>query len=124
MKTTPPSRISAPILAALLLAAVILLGSALSMAAPRAPWATVASPLLLVLGVLGADLVLRRGAGLPLRPSASTLLFAASLLVAAGILAAAGPADGLRTMFPLLGSSAVIVLFPRTGGACRWRRTA
>jgi len=45
---------------ALFMALLILVASALAVPAPRAPWAAFAGPVLLALGLLGADLVRRR----------------------------------------------------------------
>jgi hypothetical protein len=106
---------------ALLLAAAMLVGSAITVAAPRLPGA-VGGPLVLVLGLLGADVLQRRRAGLGSRPASSTLLLAASLLVACGILTATDT-DGLLPMFPILGGAAAASLL-RPSRACSWRRQA
>jgi len=97
---------------ALLLAAVMLAAAALAGMAPPAPWTAVASSLLLVLGLLGADLVHRRR----LLPSPSALLSATALLVACGIVAS-HDLDRLAEMIPLLGSCAAIPIILRPKGA-------
>ncbi len=102
---------------ALFLAAAILVASALVKATPHASWTAVASPALLVLALLGADLFQRRR----FLPSPSVLLLAASFLVACGLLASRG-LDQLAAMIPILGSSVMLPLVLRAEGrrpACR-----
>src|SRR6266567_48994 len=74
----------------LVMALAMLAATALVAAAPHAPWAAVAGPLLLVLALLVTDLVQRRRAGRRSLPSASAVLLAAIILVACGILASGG----------------------------------
>ena len=93
---------------ALFMALLILVASALAVPAPRAPWAAFAGPVLLALGLLGADLVRRRR----WLPSPSALLVAAAILVACGILAS-GDRQYLAAMVPILGSSAAIPVILR-----------
>ena len=102
---------------ALFFAAAILVASALVKAAPHASWAAVASPALLVLALLGADLFQRRR----FQPSPIVLILAASFLVACGLLASRG-LDQLASMIPILGSSVMLPILLRAEGprpSCR-----
>jgi hypothetical protein len=101
---------------ALFLAVVMLVATALAVAAPHASWTAVAGPLLLALALVGTDLVDRRRSGRRLLPSPSVLLVAATLLVACGIVASRG-LDRLAGMFPILGSCAAVPIILRHKGA-------
>jgi len=101
---------------ALILAAAMLLATAVAAAAPRTSWAAVAGPVLLVLGLLGADLVARHRCGGRSLPSASVLLLAAGLLVACGIVASLG-VERLAETIPLLGSCAAVPVILRQQSA-------
>jgi hypothetical protein len=93
---------------ALFMALLILVASALTKAAPHAPWAAIAGPVLLALGLVGIDLVRRRR----WLPSPSALLVAAAILVACGILAS-GDRQYLAAMVPILGTSAAVPVILR-----------
>jgi hypothetical protein len=97
---------------ALFLAVVMLVATALAVAAPRASWTAAAGPLLLVLALVGTDLVQRRR----LLPSPSVLMLAATLLVACGIVASRDPGR-LAGMIPILGSCAALPILLRHQGA-------
>lgn len=102
---------------ALLFAAVLLLASVLVKAAPHATWAAVASPALVVLALLGADLVQRRR----FLPSRIVLVLAAGFAIACGLLASSG-SEQVAAMIPILGSSVMLPLILRAEGkrpACR-----
>lgn len=100
---------------ALFMALLILIASALAVAAPRASWAAVAGPILLVLGLIGIDLVQRRR----WLPSPSALLVAAAILVACGIV---GFNDNrLVGLITVLGSCAAVPVILRHKGAHAWR---
>jgi len=96
---------------ALLCAAVLLLASVLIKAAPHALWATVASPALVVLALLGADMVQRRR----FLPSRIVLVLAAGFGIASGILASGG-SEQFAAMIPILGSSVMLPLVLRAEG--------
>ena len=105
----------------LVLAVAMLLATALAKRAPHPSWTAGAGPLLLVIGLVGADLVQRRRSGRRLLPSPSVLLVAAAILVASAIVAAGDPAR-LAGAMPLLGSCAAlpVILRPRDARAsCR-----
>jgi hypothetical protein len=102
---------------ALFFAAAILVASALVKAAPHTAWAAIASPALLVLALLGADLFQRRR----LLPSPTGLLLATSFLVSCGLLASGGLAQ-FAPMIPILGSSIMLPVILRAEGkrpSCR-----
>ena len=103
----------------LCLAASILLASAVAASAPRALWAAAAGPLVLVLGLIAADLLAGRGQGRT-RPSMSALLIAGSILLASGIVAVAG-IEHVAKLLPILGACAVVPLTGHAGrrDACR-----
>jgi len=101
--------------ALVLVAATILAGGG-----PRAQWPPVAAPLLLVCGLLAADLVSERRFGRR-RPSAGALLLSAAILVASAILGSSG-ADRFAAFVPILGCAAVAPALwrdPRAPAACR-----
>lgn len=102
---------------ALFMALLILVASALAVAAPRASWAAFAGPILLVLGLIGIDLVQRRR----WLPSPGALLVAVAILVACGIVASSdlNRSVGLITM--LCGCAAVPVILRHKGArpSCR-----
>ncbi len=101
---------------ALILAAAMLGGTALAVAAPHGSWTAVGGPLLLALAVVGTDVAWRRRSGLGSGPSAGALVVAASILVACGIV---GFRDSARIaeMMPLLGSCAAAPFILRRKGA-------
>jgi hypothetical protein len=101
---------------ALFLAVVILVATALAVAAPHASWIAFAGPLLLVLALVGTDLVRRRGSGRRFLPSTSVLLVAAAILVSCGLVAA-HDLDRLAAMMPILGSCAAVPVILRQEGA-------
>jgi peptidoglycan/LPS O-acetylase OafA/YrhL len=101
---------------ALFMALLMLVASALAVAAPRASWAAFACPMLLVLGLVGTDLVQRRRSGRRLLPSASVLLLAAAILVACGIVAS-HDLNRLAGLIPILGSCAAVPVILRHEGA-------
>jgi hypothetical protein len=96
---------------ALLCAVVLLLASVLIKAAPHAPWAAVASPALVVLALLAADMVQRRR----FLPSRIVLVLAAGFAIACGILASSG-SEQFAAMIPILGSSVMLPLILRAEG--------
>lgn len=100
---------------ALLMAGAMLVAAALVTAAPRAIWAAVAGPSLLVLALVGTDLYFlrRRRYSLPRsRPRTSVLAVAGAILVASAILAIQD-LDLLAGMIPVLGSCAALPLITR-----------
>jgi len=101
---------------ALLLAVVMVVATALVVAAPHAWWTAVAGPLLLVLALVGTDVVQRRRSGRRSLPSPSVLLVAATILVACGIVASRD-LDHLAVMIPILGSCAAVPVILRHQGA-------
>jgi hypothetical protein len=97
---------------ALFMALLILIASALAVAAPRASWAAIAGPILLALGLIGIDLVQRRR----LLPSPGALLVAAAILVACGIVGSSD-LNRLAGLIPILGSCAAVPIILRHEGA-------
>jgi len=106
---------------ALFLAVVMLVASALAAVAPHAAWTAVASPLLLVLALVGTDLYLlrrRRYSAPRSRPSSSVLLMAGAILVACAIIAVRD-LDQIAGMIPILGSCAALpVILRRDRSQC------
>jgi hypothetical protein len=96
---------------ALLMALLVLIASALAVAAPRASWAAFAGPILLALGLVGIDLVQRRR----WLPSPGALLVAAAILVACGIVAP--DLNRLAGLIPILGGCAAVPVILRHEGA-------
>jgi len=104
---------------ALTVAVAMLAAAGLAAAAPRAAWAAVAGPLLIVLALVGADIVQRRRAGRRPLPSASALLVAAAIAVACVIVASSG-LDRLAGMIPIFGCCAALpLILGRDGGRRR-----
>lgn len=93
---------------ALFMALLILVASALTKVTPHVPWAVLAGPVLLALGLIGIDLVRRRR----WLPSPSALLVAAAILGACGILAS-GDRQYLAAMVPILGTCAAVPVIRR-----------
>jgi hypothetical protein len=107
----------------LFLAVVMLVATALVVAAPRAPWTAVAGPLLLAFAPVGTDLVQRRRAGRRLLPSPSVLLLGATILFGCWIVASSG-LDRLAAMMPIFGSCAALPAILSLQGAHRSCRPA
>jgi peptidoglycan/LPS O-acetylase OafA/YrhL len=102
---------------ALFLAAAILAASLLVKVAPHAAWAAVASPALLVVALLGAELVQRRR----FVPSPIALTLAAAFVAACVLLASDTP-EHFAAMIPILGSSVMLPIVLRAEGrrpSCR-----
>jgi len=101
---------------ALVLAVSMVLATALAGAAPHTPWTAAAGPLLLVLGLVSADLLQRYGPSQRSRPSSSALLLVAAILVACAIVAARD-LDRLAGLIPILGSCAAVPVILRQESA-------
>ncbi len=85
----------------------------------RAAWSPFAAPLLLALGLLGADWIAHRRLGRRL-PSAGAAILAATILIASGILFSPG-VDPFAAFVPMLACAAVapVLLGDRARAQCR-----
>jgi len=106
----------------LFLALVILIATALTVAAPHESWTAAAGPLFLALALIGFDVVQRRRSGGHRSPvSVTVLVLAASILVSCGIVAYYNFGQ-LALMIPILGSSIVTPLLLQKDAPASCRR--
>jgi hypothetical protein len=106
---------------ALLQAVVLVVATALAVAAPHAAWTAVAVPVLLVLALVGTDIVHGRRSGRRSLVSASVLVLAVTIVIGCGIVASRD-LDQLAGAIPILGSCAALPVILRDKGtrtACR-----
>ncbi len=98
---------------ALFLALVMLVATALVVAAPHTPWILAAGPLMLVVALVGTDVFQRRRSGRGSLPSPSIVLLAVAILAGFAIIGTRNPAT-LAAMIPIYGSCAAMPFILRS----------
>lgn len=98
----------------LLIATAIVVSTLIAALAGRSGWLVLASPLLLALAAVGADVLNSRLQGHPSGPSRASLILGGAFLLAGWIVAQSDPAL-VKTLIPVSGVSAWVTLLPRSG---------
>ena len=103
----------------ILLAAGLLVSTAISVWSSDAGWWVLSGPLLLALTLVAADVLAARSRGISRGPSWSAVISGLSLVLACTLIALLEPAQ-VAMMLPILGGGvAVAVLSPDRRKACR-----
>ncbi len=97
----------------LLIATAIVVSTLIASLAARSGWLVLASPLLLALAVVGADVLNSRLRGNPSGPSRASLILGGAFLLAGWIVAQSDPTL-VKTLIPVSGAAAWVTLLPRS----------